>query len=292
MKTTFLILILLLLPCLALALLPNKYGINISDLEFKVLASALLYVLSHLIRSVRLRLAISSAEFSTSNAVLVQFQSSAIGNLLPPFFKDIIATLIFKLIKELKLVKILISLIYLRFFDFIVLTPILLFFVAKGNDEYSFIAIMFLSIIALIFFFFISISKIIDLLVNFLISFSHTKRSLILIKFLRDFQNLFDEMNFSQLRKIVTIFFLTLFAWFVEIAALVAVLFTQSGTFDIFSSYYLVLTNAFTNLPFLQNVQNISGLYIYAYFDLIVFSLLIVIKFIMDLKKNKLKRTH
>jgi len=292
MKTTFLILILLLLPCLALVLLPNKYGIKISDLEFKVLASALLYVLSHLIRSVRLRLAISSAEFSTSNAVLVQFQSSAIGNLLPPFFKDIIAALIFKLSKELKLVKILISLIYLRFFDFIVLTPILLFFVAKGNDEYSFIAIMFLSIIALIFFFFISISKIIDLLVNFLISFSHTKRSLILIKFLRDFQNLFDEMNFSQLRKIVTIFFLTLFAWFVEIAALVAVLFTLSGTLDIFNSYYLVLANAFTNLPFLQNVQNISGLYIYAYFDLIVFSLLIVIKFIMDLKKNKLKRTH
>ena len=94
---------------------------------------------------------------------------------------------------------------------------------------------------------------------------------------LRDFQNLFEEMNYSQFRKIVTIFFLTLFAWIIELSALISILFVMTNKVDIPRSYYMVLNNAFSSLPFLRDFENVAGIYAIPYLELIIAALLIAI---------------
>ena len=56
--------------------------------------SALCYLVSHIIRAIRLRFVISSNEFNTQKALFVQLGAASLGNLLFPLAKDLLAAVL------------------------------------------------------------------------------------------------------------------------------------------------------------------------------------------------------
>ena len=93
--------------------------------SFLAIIGALLYIVSQIVRAIRLRFMIASADFKTKDAIFTQFGSVSLGNFLVPFAKDLLACYLFFLANKEEISKIIISLLYIRFFDFLVISPLL-----------------------------------------------------------------------------------------------------------------------------------------------------------------------
>ncbi len=256
----------------------NYASFDFSVVSFITLASALLYLLSHFFRAFRLRFIISSAEFKTNDAAMVQFGSASIGNLLFPFAKDFLAVYLFYLNQNKDILKIFISLLYLRFFDFLVITPMLLILVVSGSLEKQGLALILLSIMFAVFVILILLPRLCKLVIDYLISFSHSKRALFTIKILTGLKDSYANMGLESFDKAFAVLLLTFFAWASELAAIYLIsYFALKESF--LSSYFFVLNNVLSNIPFIEKSTIPENLYQLPYLLFIIISLILLVSY-------------
>lgn len=235
-----------------------------------VLGSSLLYLSSQLIRALRLRFLISSSSFTTRSAITVQFGSAAIGNISFPLVKDLLAIFLFNYKNPGELSKIIISILYIRFFDFLVITPLLFILVISGSAEKQGIAITLSLIMLGVFFTLILLPRLCKLIIDYLIRFSHTNRALAFIKTLSHLKHNYSSMHLNSFDKAFMVFLLSSFAWATELTAIHLFNSMAYGA-NLLNSYFSVLNNVLSNIPFIPKEDLGDHLYLYPYLFLLLF---------------------
>ncbi len=251
--------------------------------SFLAIIGALLYIVSQLVRAIRLRFMIASADFKTKDAIFTQFGSVSLGNFLVPFAKDLLACYLFFLANKEEISKIIISLLYIRFFDFLVISPLLFVWVLSGSAESQGIAFAVVAFMLGIFVLLLMLPSLSKLLIDFLIKYSHNSQSLFLIKFISGFQKVYSEMHLNKIDKIFIIFLFTIASWSIELCAvhLVSFLFNNVSWGN---SYYSVIANVLTNIPFVATYNHNPAIYTVPYVVLILVSLVFLFIYGNDIK--------
>lgn len=252
------------------------------------LAGALLYICSHLLRSIRLRFIISSADFNTKAAICVQFGSAALGNLLFPFAKDILAVYLFYLVHKKEVLKILVSILYLRFFDFLAITPLLFIVVLSGAPEMRGLAMTLFALLISVFLALISLPSLCKLIIDYLIKFSHTEKSLTVIRLLSDLKETYIKMNLNNKDKSFAILIFTFLIWSVELLAIYLIS-SLLWSKDILTSYFYLLGNVLTNIPFVSNIEIPRTLYACPYLALVSCALILITFVLPSLNEKNTK---
>jgi len=213
--------------------------------ELMIVAGAiLLYILSHFFRSLRLRFIIEEQSFDTKAASIVQFGASGFGNFLPPFFKDFLFLFFYRIFFSANYVKIIVTIIYFRFFDFLITTPALLLSLIKGQEDSQELGMLMISFLFVLFILILALKQICSTLINYLIRFSHNDLSLFIIKFLAHLKNNYSLMNLASFDKILTVLLMTIAAWLSELCAIACLL-----KMNFLAAYKFVLANISTALP-------------------------------------------
>lgn len=242
------------------------------DTSLLVIIGALLYIASQLFRAIRLRFMLASADFKTKDAITTQFGSVSLGNFLMPFAKDILACYLYFLTNNKDISRILISLLYIRFFDFLVISPMLFVLVLSGSTANQGIAFTVFAFMIVIFVLLLTLPNLSKFIRDFLITYSHNKQSLVLVKFISHLKDVYEDMHLDQINKAFMVFLFTISAWAFELVGIYFV----SGLFDarsIEKSYYSVVSNVMTNMPFNNAFATNPELYNLPYLFLIVFTL-------------------
>ncbi len=248
-----------------------------------VIIGALLYIVSQFVRAIRLRFMIASADFKTKDAIFTQFGSVSLGNFLVPFAKDLLACYLFFLANKEELSKIIISLLYIRFFDFLVISPLLFVWVLSGSAESQGIAFAVVAFMFGIFILLLMLPSLSKLLIDFLIKYSHNNQSLFLIKFISGLQKVYSEMHLNKIDKIFIIFLFTITSWSIELCAVHLVSFLFSNV-SWGNSYYSVIANVLTNIPFVAAYNHNPEIYTVPYVALIIVSLVFLFIYGNDIK--------
>jgi hypothetical protein len=239
--------------------------------------SATLYLLSHFLRALRLRFIISSNEFDTKNSIFVQFGAAALGNLLFPLAKDLLAIVFVFIVSKKNLFRSLISVLYLRFFDFLVITPLLYIIVLSGEPEKGGLALSLLLLLVLILFILITLPKICKIIVDYLIKYSHTKRALYLIRFFSSINQTYTDMNLNNMEKSLIIMIMTAGVWFLE---LMSVYVLGMNIFkNLLDAYFYMLSNVIKYIPYTPALVLDSSMYNPLYLSLLMIASVSVVFF-------------
>lgn len=264
----------------------ENYNLLVKALDsWLILFGALLYIVSQFFRAIRLRLMLASQDFKTKDAVATQFGSASLGNFLIPFAKDILACYLYFLINRKEISRILISLLYIRFFDLLVLSPLLFILVLSGSTLNQGIAFTVFAFMLVIFLVLLSLPNLSKFIVDFLIKYSHNQQSLFLVKFISHLKEVYLDMHLDRINKAFVIFLLTIVAWTFELIGIhfISKLF---GVLDIEKTYYYVISNVMTNIPFNYSVIPNPELYNLPYLFLLIFTLAYLIIYLFVLSKD------
>ncbi len=237
------------------------------------LAAAILYLVAHLVRSLRFYFNISvGQDVSIKNSIFINFTSNSIGNVLffVPFVKEIlILTLsIFSKIKGIG--RIIFVIIYIRIFDLIFAITLFLIFHNLGESHnYAFYFIFFTSFLALLLLIFAY--RIIEGVSYYCTKYHHNILTLKIVENLSSIKKFLRKKKCYEAENILLNILLTLSSWGLEMGALWLINGSITETVDV------ILSNVASYFDLAARVE-ISNESAFLFFILSLVSALLVIK--------------
>ncbi|MFZ5376661.1 MAG: hypothetical protein ACOZAN_03275 [Patescibacteria group bacterium] len=244
--------------------------LNVNQSNFKLLFfSVLLYLLSHVFRAARIWLLMGVRGVGLKNIIFFQFVSASFGNVTLPLIKDFgLVALVSSYCKSC-LLKTIAVMIYIRFFDLIILLPPLFLQAVTGSTS-TLRANSTISLLLGVFIWFgiVLLPKILSIFLIYMVGKKHSSLSYYLVLAISHLQKIFKEIGINSAEKIFLMLSLTVLGWVTELYAVMTI--TSTG---IDQAYPFVLDNVINNFGLQYNNQYSS---IYYAFVFICFCILIV----------------
>ncbi|HCJ12167.1 MAG: hypothetical protein A2Y14_05820 [Verrucomicrobia bacterium GWF2_51_19] len=207
--------------------------INKGLFAFTSAVGVCLFILSHFLRALRLRITTALYSFSYKRALTVHFLSNTFGGVYPvPFLKDFSALWVAALSCPKDLPRIFFSLIYIRLFDIVAI--LFMLFLSQPTNQGALLLIL-LSIASFAFVAVLSFAMIADVGIEYGIKHLRSKTSLTLVRLLANTKSILFSMRIAELDRILVTGFLTIAIWFIEFLA-IYVSISQEGLRGIFES--------------------------------------------------------
>ncbi len=247
--------------------------------SFQVIAASaiFLYILSHIVRGIRLWITISEHRLQIQTVQLSQFISSSLGNVTFPYAKDLGNVCILILYNRKIVMNAILAVFYLRLFDFLFFTPFWISSIFASSDSSKKITfLLFLLVFSIIFVAFLLFIKICDLISQHLLKHYHNILSTKTVLLLQKLKHNYKKMRLAQSEKMILVAILTLIAWTLEILSVALI--TGSHFIVVFSDVVQNISN-----PIFMNQSNATYLPLYLGFLMCTLAMLIIR--IMDTKK-------
>ena len=198
----------------------NNYDINYNYIDLTT--ATILYIFAQVIRSARLWIVLIKSKITFTRVTSSLFLSYSLGNFLfPVFIKDIL--LIF-FIGAKDWLKVLLALVYVRIFDMVALVLIIFTMLdfVTFNLKYLVIVLFLTSLIFICLL--ISGNNLCKSIKNYGITNVNSQYSFLIVKTFAKLENIFAELDFYKIQKILVIAILTIFCWIIELSAVLILL--------------------------------------------------------------------
>ena len=260
-------------------------NIDPSVFEIKIIFAITCYLLSHLLRGIRLWIVISDVKVSLMNVYLLSFAGDTLGGILNKVLGEATKVYIFNSKTKNNLWKILIAILYTRFHDFLFFFFVITYLSIKNklfDRQFSFLITVGLVIIFTIIYI---LPRLIDRVNRYLIKHNHSNFSTKAVKFLHQFKETFITMKINNSETIFLILFLTIGIWILEFGAIYLILFKALDV-NISESLILTIENILSSVfsVVFDGGEKSKSLYNILYLSIFIFSLFPIIK---SLKKEK-----
>lgn len=248
--------------------------------------SYILYVCSHIIRGFRVYAVFSMNDCSLRKAVFIQFSSNSIANFIPiPLIKELLMSLFFLISTKGQLIRIIMSVIYIRIFDMLCILIMAFAFGNEGivNNRSSFpiLFLLFTVFIVASFAVFLAV-RICDISITHFIKYHHSIVSLRILALLSSVKKVLLSMKVNNQEKNFIVLLSTFCIWFLEITSIVLYIKFSNGhmlNMEIFvNSLNICISNVL--YIFAQTKEMNDLMYHQFYVSLAIFTLIYAIYYI------------